>query len=152
SRDENPQVRIAALGGLRRVREERACKRINEALHDEMPEVRKAAITAMSEMECPHGDIKSALEDEDPWVRVYAVKSLSRLLKADAVNSLKPLLNDEEIPVVLSAIDAIAQFGTEDAFGILKPLLEHRDEAVRERVQQLVFGMRWLEDGVETLQ
>jgi len=151
SRDENPQVRIAALGGLRRIREERACKRINEALHDEKPEVRKAAIMAMSEMGCSYDDIKSSLEDQDMWVRVYAVKSLSHSLKVDAMNSLKPMLNDKDLPVVLSAIEAIAQFGNEDAFGILNPLLEHEDEEVREKVQQVIFGTRSREDtGVET--
>jgi len=150
SNDANINVRSSAVKSLGKAEDERAYKRLTEAIHDKEPEVRKSALIALGEMNCCYDEIKSALEDPDMWVRVYAVKTLSRSLKQDAINSFRHMLMDREIPVVLSTIEAVAQLGKDEAFGILNPLLEHEEEAVRRRVQQIIFGDQMFEEeGVE---
>ena len=141
SRDANPRIRVAAVVSLGRLHDEKTCQRISEALHDDEPEVRKAALMAMGEMNCCYDDIKTALDDTDMWVRVYAVKTLSYNLTQNAIHALKRLLGDKDIPVVLSAIDAIAQLGREDALDLLTPLINHGDRMVREKARQIVCGI-----------
>ena len=142
SRHSNPRIRSAAIVSLGRLQDEGTCQRISEALHDEEAEVRKAALIAMGEMNCCHDDIKTALDDTDMWVRVYAVKTLSHSLKQDTINSLKHMLGDKDIPVVLSTIDSIAQLGREDMLNLLTPLLEHSDDMVREKAREVIEGVQ----------
>ncbi len=133
SADGEPGVRLAALAGLGRVQDERARKRLSEALADGSAEVRKAAVLALGALRCSVDDVRQALKDDDMWVRLYAVKALADSQDPAAAASIIPLLSDREVPVVLSAIDALVQFGMADAEP-LRVLQNHGDEAVRQRV------------------
>ncbi len=146
SEEGNKDIRTAAIISLGNFNEEKVFNRLSNALKDSEPEVRKAAVMAMGNMNCSCDGIKTALNDPDMWVRIYAVKTLSRTLKQDTVNSLKNMLSDRDIPVVLSAIDAISQLNKEDSFAILRPLLEHHEEEIREKVHNIIFGNCEYED------
>jgi HEAT repeat protein len=133
SRDPEIGICLAALTGLGRVQDERAHKRLSEALAKGGPEMRKAAVMALGALQCSVDDIKQSLEDVDMWVRLYAVKALGESQDPAAATAVISLLSDKEIPVVLSAIDALVQLGSADST-TLNVLRDHCDEAVRQRV------------------
>ncbi len=133
SRDDNLRTKVAAVKSLGKIRDERVYKRLTEAIHEEEPDIRKAAVMVMGELNCCYDEIKSALHDKDMRVRLCAVKTLSRLVKKDIINILSPMLYDEEIPVILSTIDALVHLGDKEATGILSPLLNHNVEVIREK-------------------
>lgn len=132
SRDREQAIRLAALSGLSRVQDERARRRLSEALVDQDPEIRKAAVLALGALHCSANDVKQALVDGDMWVRLYAVKALGDSQDPAAATALFPLLSDKDVPVVLSAIDALVQLGSADP-AMLGALRDHSDEAVRQR-------------------
>jgi HEAT repeat protein len=138
SRDADPEVKASAISGLGNIQDERALGRLAEAVRDDEPEVRRAAVMAMSAMNCCYDLIQPLLGDNDMWVRLYAVKALGRCLTQDSLEMLVPMLQDKDIPVVLSTVDTIAGIGGREASEILSPLMEHASEAVKEKVQQVM--------------
>lgn len=139
--NEDTGVRAAALSGLGGLQDERAYKRLSEAMDDDDPEIRKAAVIAAGESRCCREAIESALKDRDTWVRVYAVKALTRFSDGAALGPLRNMLEDKETPVVLSAIEAIASIGGSEAMGALSPLLEHENYDIRENVNRALEGI-----------
>jgi HEAT repeat protein len=133
SRDRELGIRLAALTGLGRIQDERAHKRLSEALAMGDLEMRKAAVLALGALHCSVADVKQALEDADMWVRLYAVKALGDSQDPTAATAVLPLLSDKDVPVVLSAIDSLVQLGSADST-TLSVLRGHNDEAVRQRV------------------
>jgi len=138
SREEDVRIRASALLGLGKVRNEDSYNRLKEAIYDEEPEIRRATVQAMGELNCCHNEITSALKDQDMQVRLYAVHAFGRSSQKDTIHILIPMLSDKEIPVVLSAIDAISQFGGEKSLGALHTLLNHAEGVVREKAQQAI--------------
>jgi HEAT repeat protein len=132
SRDQEPAIRLAALTGLGRVSDDRARTRLSEALAEEDPEVRKAAVLALGVLHCSVEDVKQAIADSDMWVRLYAAKVLGESQDPAAVEAVLPLLSDKDVPVVLSAIDALVQLGSANS-SALRALQNHGEEAVRQR-------------------
>ena len=132
SRDRERTVRLAAINGLGRVRDERSRKRLSEALVEQDPEIRKAAVLALGVLRCSVDDVKQALQDSDMWVRLSAARALGDSQDPGAAAAIIPLLSDEDVPVVLSAIDALVQLGRADP-AVLGALRDHGDEAVRQR-------------------
>lgn len=141
SKDENIQVRVAAISGLGRIGTEAAVSRLHEIAKDPEQMIRKAAVMAMGDLRCCYDDIKAALHDEDMWVRIYAVKALGLSENPSMLDVMILMLNDKEIPVVLSTIDAIAQIGGREAFSALAQLEDHEDPAIREKAVQALESL-----------
>ncbi len=137
SKEQDVNIRMAALSNLNRVQDGRGQKRLTEALGDSDPEVRKTAVIALGSMNLGPEIFKKALSDPDMWVRLYAVKALGDSLNPDASKVVIPLLFDKEPPVILSAIDALVQLGNSEAV-TLSALQNHASEEVRQRVAQLM--------------
>jgi len=140
SREPDKSVRVAALTSLASLQDERGRKRLSEALGDESPEARKAAVIALGTLNAGVDELSKALGDKDMWVRLYAVKALGESQDARASSFVIPLLSDAEVPVILSAIDALLQLGGNETAAI-GALRNHRDEQVRERVSQVVESL-----------
>jgi len=137
SSEKELNVRLAALAGLGRLRDDRAHGRLAEAFRDKDAEVRKAAVISLGQMNSGAEELKKALGDKDMWVRLYAVKALGESGDAETAKAVIPLLHDTETPVVLSAIDALVQSGNSNAV-TLSALQNHRDERVKERVARIM--------------
>ncbi len=137
SREPDADIRVAALVSLARLRDERIRKRLYEALSDDSPEARKAAVIALGSLNAGIDEFSKALADKDMWVRLYAVKMMGESQDARASSLVIHLLSDAEVPVILSAIDALLQLGGSEmaAIGALR---NHRDEQVRERASQVL--------------
>lgn len=143
--DSSPDVRISAISGLGRIKGDAAVKRVSGLIRDPEPEIRKAAISAMGDLDCCHDEIKSALNDSDMWVRIYAVNALGMSRRPDMIAAISPMLEDSAAPVVFSAIDAIARIGGEDASGILHHLTNHADEGIRIKACEALDNMNYSE-------
>ena len=137
SRDTDPAVRVAALSGLGRFEDEQSTARMTEALRDENPEARKIAIAALGARRCCLDDLRTALGDADPWVRLTAVRAFGESGSPEAGKALIPLLYDREAPVVLATIETLERLGAGEAVR-LAALQNHPDAAVRERVAEVV--------------
>jgi hypothetical protein len=138
ARDRDLRVKASAIAGLGRMRDERAHLLLTEAIHDEEPEIRKAAVKAMGELNCCHDEIRAALHDKNMWVRLNAVEALGRASGEDTIEILVPMLEDSAIPVVLSTIDAISHFGGGRAFSILDCLTHHDQEVIRNKAYEVI--------------
>lgn len=141
SKDENVQVRVAAVSSLGRIGSDAAVDRLHEIVKEPERLIRKAAVMAMGDLRCCYGDIKAALHDEDMWVRMYAVKALGCSEDPAMLDVMILMLNDKEIPVVLSTIAAIAQIGGREAFSALAQLEDHEEPAIREKAVQTIESM-----------
>ena len=140
SREPDVNVRVAALTSLASMQDEHSRKRLSEALDDDSPEARKAAVIALGALNAGVDELSKALGDKDMWVRLYAVKALGESQDARASSLVIPLLSDVEVPVILSAIDALLQLGGSETAAI-GALRNHGDEQVRERVSQVVESL-----------
>ncbi|HAM50424.1 MAG TPA: hypothetical protein DCP92_06905 [Nitrospiraceae bacterium] len=141
--DEDFTVRVSAVAGLGRTQDERVNQRLANAIHDPEPEVRKVAVKAMRELNCCHDEIRSALHDQDMWVRMSAVNALGSSIKQDALKVLIPMLDDRDLPVVLSAIGVISRIGGNEVMSILDALTSHPEEKVREKAHEGLEGMKY---------
>lgn len=137
SREQDVNIRMAALSNLNRVQDGRGQQRLTEVLGDADPEVRKTAVIALGSMNPGPDAFKKALADPDMWVRLYAVRALGDSMNPDAAKAIIPLLFDKEPPVVLSTIDALVQLGNSEAV-TLSALQNHTNEEVRQRVTQIM--------------
>ncbi|MBI4688377.1 MAG: HEAT repeat domain-containing protein [Nitrospirae bacterium] len=138
SKDKNAGVRVSAISSLGKIQNEAGFKRLSDAMHDNNPEIRRAAIiSAGQETERFYDDIKSALKDSDMWVRLYAVRSIGTSFRQDMLKILMPMLKDRDVPVVISAIEAISRIAGEELPAVLSPLCNHEDAMVREKVQEV---------------
>lgn len=136
SRDGDVAVRKAAVAGLGRTRDVRLVERLKEAIRDAEPEVRKAAVNAMTGLKRCRPEIETALADPDMWVRVYAVRALGEFSDDDAVASLAGMAADAEVAVVLSAIESLRRIGSRSATEAIVGLLDHSDPAVSAKAEE----------------
>jgi HEAT repeat protein len=136
SREQDVNIRMAALSNMNRVQDGRGQARLAEALGDADPEVRKAAVIALGSLNPGPQAFTLPLADADMWVRIHAIRALGDSLHPDAAPAVIPLLDDKEPSVVLSAIDALVQLGHSDVV-VLNVPQDHASEQVCERVAQI---------------
>jgi HEAT repeat protein len=139
--DDNQQVRVAAIAGLGRIGSDAAIVQLRQFVKDPDRELRKAAVTAMGELGCCYDYIRAALNDEDMWVRLHAVKALGSSEDPANIEALMAGLNDREMPVVLSTIDAVARIGGREAFSALACLEDHDNPVIREKAVQTLESL-----------
>ncbi len=138
SYDPSAAVRISAISNLGRVSSDRAVARIKEAASEPDPGVRKAAVQCMEGLKCCQKELLALLDDEDMWVRFYAVKALASLKDAALTGSIITMLSDPELPVVMGAIEALSRSDTPEAADAIRRLRHHPNPAVRERATEVV--------------
>ncbi|MCX8031212.1 MAG: HEAT repeat domain-containing protein [Thermodesulfovibrionales bacterium] len=140
SKDEDINVRLSAINSLGLLNLLEAQEILIAYLKDKDTEIRKAALMALGNIRCCPVEVIPLLNDEDMWVRIYAIKALANSSDPEVIDYLKPMLTTKEIPVLLSAIDALYKIATDNAIDIsyiLRPLLNHGIPAIRKKVQEL---------------
>lgn len=139
SQDSNTDVRLSALIAFEAIDDESAFKTLTSALKDENADIRKTALMVLGKKRCCKDEIVPMLNDNDFWVKIYAIKAIGNSLDPSAIESIAPMLYAPEVPVVLSAIDSIAQiasFNSIDISDMLKPLLNHKESAIKQRAEE----------------
>ncbi len=140
--DPEKKVKIAAINSLGRMATEEATSRLSAFLGDSDADVRKAAVVGLGEARCCHPGLFRVLQDNDPWVRFYAIKTIAFSCDRDtAIVRISPLLLDEFIPVVMSAIDAIVELGGREAYEALSPYFDHQNKDVQEKIREALNSL-----------
>jgi cyclophilin family peptidyl-prolyl cis-trans isomerase/HEAT repeat protein len=83
------------------------------AFDDESPEVRRAAVYAVSRYGQPRavGALVRMLGDSDAWVRTFAARALGRSEDPRAVPALLPAVGDDDAHVRYEAVTAVESLG-----------------------------------------
>jgi HEAT repeat protein len=109
-RDEDENVRRAAVEHLPYLEDERTPKVLSEALRRDVPIVRAAAAGAMAQIEASDAVpcLVAALDDEDPWVRYFAARSLDHHGAPEAASALHGLAQSDKFQQVrIAAFEAL---------------------------------------------
>ncbi len=135
--DEDNDVKITAITRLGRFRSKKVVSRIKELINDPSPEIRRVAIMSAYRLGCCKKELSTLLEDEDEWVRYYALKVLKND-KTLTEKIKKKLLQDSFPPVVLEAIETLTEQDVKNLKDELSVLSKHEDSDIREKVKKLV--------------
>ncbi|MCI4626363.1 MAG: HEAT repeat domain-containing protein [Candidatus Magnetoovum sp. WYHC-5] len=131
-------VKMAAISRLGALEDKRAKERLNEVLKDPVAEIRKVAVIGLTKAGHFSDVFLTALNDKDMWVRFYAVKAIWETGGVDFIENLIGALDDPEAVVVLGAVEALAAIGGAEAYNALYQLKEHRNESIRNRVEEVI--------------
>lgn len=145
--NEDEEIKVVAMRRLSTLRpdEDISCvvaQRLESALHDLNPEIRKTAILGLAQRGEFSEAMLNALNDMDVWVRIHTIKALVALGGYEHIDRLYAMLKDEEMLVVMVTIDAIAQLkGIESSDVLMAELLAHADEAIRARIEEVFHSI-----------
>lgn len=136
---EDKEVQKAAIYGLGRVATEEALSKILEFIKSDDKELKKAAILALGEAHFCSDELFQCLKDEDPWIRYYTVRAISKACDPEIlVEKLQPLLDDPFPPVVIATVEALADIATAEVYDILVSKRQHPDKEVREKIEEVL--------------
>jgi HEAT repeat protein len=130
--DANEHVRAAAIENAALLEDARAEEVIQQALQDDAPIVRAAAVRAipMSSPQLSSQLLVGALEDTDVWVRYFAAKGLGAapvLPPAAAAALAESAENDAAMQVRIASAQALAAVGSADLLPLLAGLVQSPD-------------------------
>lgn len=129
----DPEVRMAALGVLGRLKRPASLAVLSQAVYDPHPSVRAFAAGALGEFGSPGAvaPLTHAVGDDVAMVRSIAAGSLGRLGLKDNRPLLQALTRDPSLQVRASVAEALLRLG--DTTGILlsADLARHADPSIR---------------------
>jgi len=98
--DTDPQVQLAAVNALRRLKERGGAKQLNACLTDPNPHVRAAAVRAIGDLGDKQASVSilPLLRDGSSYVRSAAAEALGKLGDRSAITPLIQALTGETIP------------------------------------------------------
>jgi HEAT repeat protein len=119
--DASERVRRAAIEQLPSIPDPRVFSALVHAIESDTASVRAAAATALSKIEdAPAAEslLAARLEDEDVWVRYFAIRSLTAINRLSGVVSALARLAeaDPAMQVRIAAVEALAQCGPQAFF------------------------------------
>ncbi|MEC4892200.1 MAG: HEAT repeat domain-containing protein [Oscillatoria sp. PMC 1051.18] len=144
------QTRLLAVQALAQIRRSEAIEPLLQVVSDRHPEIRTAAIEALSSFHDRRitSILIKALQDPAKAVRKEAAIGLSfrtaDLAEFDLVNQIKPLLNDLSIEVCRQAAIALGRFGTDEAADALFRVLKSAATPLVLKID-LVRALAWAE-------
>ncbi len=129
-KDEEPEVRIAALSSISGVAPKWLAEEIKPIISDPVPSVRVAAIRALARTKTREsiGLLRSLLTEEDPYIIVHAIEALQDDLSSSTTQAIKDLLKHPDREVRRTAIEALALRAEEQT---VMPYLLSDDWAIR---------------------
>jgi HEAT repeat protein len=140
--DTEKKVKMAAMYGLGRSGTQKAVTKLIGFLGDGDSDIRKTAVVGLGDARYCCEELFEALKDEDPWVRFYAVKTISFSCETErAVELIGSMFDDEFVPVIMSAIDAIRDIGGQAAYEALASRREHPNSDVRDKIQEALNSL-----------
>ncbi|MBF0519149.1 MAG: HEAT repeat domain-containing protein [Nitrospirae bacterium] len=141
SKDDSKSVKIAAISRLGSFNQQNAYDRLSELLNDNDLELRRSSAMTLSQYGVFVDALLSAVNDSDMWVRFYALKAIAATKGAEYPDLFAQALNDRENLVVMGAIDALSILGGQDAYEAIYSIKDHTDDAIRQRVEEVLQSL-----------
>ncbi|MFQ3573141.1 MAG: HEAT repeat domain-containing protein [Thermodesulfovibrionales bacterium] len=137
--DSDKQIRMLALQSLGKTKTQSGLEILIGFLKDSDAEIRKSALIGIAESECCCQEIYDALDDQDDWVRFYALQTLIVSCGREIdINLITKMLNDPFPPVVLACIEILRDIGGQEAYEALLPYKEHDNPDIRAKVEEVL--------------
>ena len=147
TQDSRPAQRIEAAQWLGKTQRRRSRPALVKAVNDDNPGVRKAALTALQQIETdtPLAALQAALTSRHADLRLYAVKQLTQLRQRSplAPRWLNERLNDGDEKVREAALDALLALEPETSVAPLHSAFERGSPDIR-RAVLIRLGQRHL--------
>jgi len=132
AKDEDSNVRQAAISGIGILRCEEYRDLIHVFLADEAPAVRIAAAEALATF--GGNDLAdvllTALHDEDAWVQSTVLKSIQRIAPERLLPLLESLFATADGILMLTCLELLEQVATPPAWTLVASALSHQDEEI----------------------
>ncbi|MBK8184364.1 MAG: HEAT repeat domain-containing protein [Candidatus Competibacteraceae bacterium] len=147
TQDSRPAQRIEAAQWLGKTQRRRSRPALVKAVNDDNPGVRKAALTALQQIETdtPLAALQAALTSRHADLRLYAVKQLTQLRQRSPLvpRWLNERLNDGDEKVREAALDALPALEPETSVAPLHSAFERGSPDIR-RAVLIRLGQRHL--------
>jgi len=132
AKDEDPEVRQAALGTIGSLNLKSAVSILVMALVDENPDVRVAAADALGNVKekTTLEALEHALEDEDVWVRCAVLKAIAKIDRDRILTIIKRVYVGAEGLSMITCLQLLEADGGSDAQLIIKKSLTNPDPDV----------------------
>ena len=133
-----PLFRLMAVYAFGKLAPENCIEELKQALEDELPDIRKLALEALSTL-CGKNEellqiIADRLYDENREVRLTFVELMGECEDEKSISYLLEVLDDEDDWVKARALEALAVKKVQDALPKIIPLLESPSKLVRLKV------------------
>ncbi|MCX8028104.1 MAG: HEAT repeat domain-containing protein [Thermodesulfovibrionales bacterium] len=137
--DNDKQIKMIALQSLGKTKSSEALELLISYLKDPDAEIRKSALIGIAESECCCQEIYDALNDEDDWVRFYALQTLLVSCGRDIdFGLISKMLNDPFPPVVISCVEMLRDIGGAEAYEALMQIKDHDNPEIRMKVEEVL--------------
>jgi HEAT repeat protein len=132
----DPDVRMAALGVLGKLKRPSSLAVLSQAVYDPEPPVRAFAAGALGDYGQAGGvaPLTHALGDESAHVRAVAATSLGRLGVRESTPLLRALTRDANLQVRASVVEGLLRLGDLSVLSLGRDLARHPDPSVRAAV------------------
>ncbi len=154
-KDENAQVRRAAVFALAELKAANSINHLVLALVDEEPDVRMAAAGALGSLggELAVQSLLLALKDQNQWVKCAVLRSLGTLRVAEAEPAIVELVNHSEGLVLIAALRTMLEINAEKACWLADLALADPDKEVVKAAIDILsfFDDNWLDKHRERL-
>lgn len=131
-KDEDPQVRKAAVSAIGANRIEASASMLVLALVDEDPDVRIAVADALGDL---HDDttlapLEHALNDEDVWVQSAVLKAIARIAPARASLIVEDIYKEVEGLLMITILKILEEIGGPESEEIVRYALQSGDRDI----------------------
>lgn len=154
-KDEDANVRTAAVFSLAELKDSGSVNHLVMSLVDEEPNVRMAAAGALGEFggELAINSLILALKDPNQWVKCAALRSLGMLKVSESKSAIEELANRSEGLVLIAALRTMLEIDPESARQLcIKALGQGDDEVVKAAIEILShIDDSWVDDQAERL-
>lgn len=128
-KDEDPQVRKAAVSAIGTSRVETAGSMLALALVDEDSDVRIAVADALGNMHDTStlDALEDALDDQDVWVQSAVLKAIARIEPTRALSIIKNIHSRAEGLLMITSLTILEEIGGAEAEEIIRSVLRSSD-------------------------
>ncbi len=128
-KDEDPQVRKAAVSAIGTNRVETSGSMLVLALADEDPEVRIAVADALGNLQdtATLDALEHALNDQDVWVQSAALKAIARIEPAKALSIIKNIHTGTEGLLMITSLKILEVIGGSESEEIIRHAVDSSD-------------------------
>ncbi|MSM41306.1 MAG: HEAT repeat domain-containing protein [Geobacter sp.] len=149
-KDEDANVRKAAVFALAELKSPVSVNHLVLALVDEEPDVRMAAAGALGALggESAEQALLVALKDQNSWVKCAALRSLGALRVAAAESAIVGLIEETDGLVLISALRTLLDINGERAHQLARNALAHPDKEVVKAAVEILSHTNdsWLDE------